>query len=231
MIRGAKRPGLCRLGSPGPNAVETEGLEKGLAARAAGAEYVIVTGGASNLGKSPLPPVVQSVVIARDADPAGSPSDQALWRGAVLPSWARTQSRSHRATERHCAEGCAAAQGSRRRLALRPRTTWRTCLQGANLEHGRLGEAVENAILELASRLDVVALGRAKKRIASLLGINLGELDDELSVRIKARVEKREEVKGCRNLSPGATRSPTSAPYSTTTSPCSRNPGRVGHAP
>ena len=55
-IRGAKRPGLYRLGSPGPNVVETEGLEKGLAARAAGAEYVIVAGGVSNLGKIPLPP-------------------------------------------------------------------------------------------------------------------------------------------------------------------------------
>ena len=35
-IRGARRPGLCRFGSPGPNVVEAEGLEKGLAARAAG---------------------------------------------------------------------------------------------------------------------------------------------------------------------------------------------------
>ena len=35
-------------------------------------------------------------------------------------------------------------------------------LQGANLEHGRLGEAVENAILEAALQLDVVALGAQK---------------------------------------------------------------------
>ena len=82
-IRGAKRPGLVRFGSPGPKAVEAEGLEKGLAARAAGAEYVVVSGGVANLGKVPLPPIVRSVVIARDADPAGSPADQALWRGVV----------------------------------------------------------------------------------------------------------------------------------------------------
>jgi hypothetical protein len=35
-------------------------------------------------------------------------------------------------------------------------------LKGANLEHGRLGEAVDDAILDLASRLDPVALGRAR---------------------------------------------------------------------
>ena len=201
MIRGARRPGLCRLGSPGPNAVETEGLEKGLAARANGAEYVIVTGGASNLGKVLLPPEAQSVVIARDADPAGSPADQALWRGAVFRL----------------------GQGLKVGVTARPNDiapkdapplkdlddVWRydpvyvgVLLQGANLEHGRLGEAVENAILEAALQLDVVALGRSKKRIASLLGINSGELADALSVRIKARVEKREEVKGLPELEP-----------------------------
>jgi len=73
-IRGAKRPGLVRFGTPGPNVVETEGVEKGLAARAAGSPYVVVTSGASNLGKVALPTVVRRVVIARDADPAGSPA-------------------------------------------------------------------------------------------------------------------------------------------------------------
>ena len=75
--------GLFRLGAPGPRAVECEGAEKGLTARAAGAEYVVVTGGISRIGKVPLPPQTTTVVIARDADPPGSPSDQALWRGVV----------------------------------------------------------------------------------------------------------------------------------------------------
>ena len=200
-IRGARRPGLCRLGSQGPNVVEAEGLEKGLAARSAGAEYVVITGGISNLGKIPLPPVTQSVVIARDADPAGSPADQALWRGAVLRL----------------------GQGLKVGVTARPNDiapkdapplkdlddVWRydpvyvgVLLRSANLEHGRLGEAVENAILEAALQLDVVARGRSKRRIASLLGINSGELADALSARIKARVEKREEVKGLPELEP-----------------------------
>jgi len=43
--------GLFRLGAPGPRTVECEGAEKGLTARAAGAEYVVVTGGISRIGK------------------------------------------------------------------------------------------------------------------------------------------------------------------------------------
>ena len=83
-IRGARRPGLCRFGSPGPNVVETEGLEKGLAARAAGAEYVVVSRRRCPISaRSRFRRSVRSVVIARDADPAGSPADQALWRGVV----------------------------------------------------------------------------------------------------------------------------------------------------
>ena len=77
---------LLRFGTPGPTVIEVEGPEKGLAARAAGSSYVVVCGGVSNLGKISLPPVVRSVVIARDADPAGSLADQALWCGACAVS-------------------------------------------------------------------------------------------------------------------------------------------------
>jgi hypothetical protein len=52
-------------------------------ARAAGAPSVVVCGGVNSLGKVPLPPIVRSVVIARDADPVGSPADQDLYRGVV----------------------------------------------------------------------------------------------------------------------------------------------------
>jgi hypothetical protein len=200
-IRGAKRPGLCRLGMLGPVAVETEGLEKGLAARAAGADYVVVVGGASNLGKVPLPPVVQSVVIARDADPPGSPADQALWRGVVRRL----------------------GQGLQIGVTARPNDiapkdapllkdlddVWRydpelvpVLLKGANLEHGRLGETTDNAIYEDASRLTPGALSHARKGLTTLLRISLGALDDELGMRVKARVEKREEVRGPPELEP-----------------------------
>ena len=68
-------------------------------------------------------------------------------------------------------------------------------LDGANLEHGRLGDAVDNAILDAASRLDAVQLGRARKSIAVLLGTSLSGLDDKLSAIVKARIEEATETK------------------------------------
>jgi Protein of unknown function (DUF3631) len=191
-IRGAKRPGLYRFGSPGPIVVETEGIEKGFAARAAGAEYVVVCGGVSNIGRVPLLPEVRSVVIARDADPVGSPSDLALWRGVV----------------RRLGQGLKVAVTARP-VDIAPKDApplkdlddvWRydpdlvsVLLKGAILEHGRLGGAVDKAILDAASRLDAVALGRARKGVAELLMIKLGALDDALAEIIQARVKQREE--------------------------------------
>ena len=61
-------------------------------------------------------------------------------------------------------------------------------LDGANLEPGRLGDAVDGAILDAASRLDAVQLGRARKSIAGLLMTGLGGLDDKLSEIIRKRV-------------------------------------------
>jgi hypothetical protein len=46
--------------------VVTEGFEKGLAALAADAEFVLVTGGVSNTPE--LPPCVTRVIIGRDDD-------------------------------------------------------------------------------------------------------------------------------------------------------------------
>ena len=45
------------------------------------------------------------------------------------------------------------------------------------------------AILDLASRLDSVAIGRARKSIAGLLGVPLGSLDDKLGELVKKRVD------------------------------------------
>jgi Protein of unknown function (DUF3631) len=187
-IRGAKQHGLVRFGSPGPKAVEVEGLEKGLAARAAGAEYVVVAGGVTNLGKVPLSPIVHSVIIARDADPAGSTADLALWRGVV----------------RRLGQGLKVTVTSRPN-DIAPKDApvlkdlddvWRydpelvpVLLDGANLEPGLLGDAVDGAILDAASRFDAVELGRARKSIAGLLGIPLGSLDDKLAELVKKRVE------------------------------------------
>ena len=66
-------------------------------------------------------------------------------------------------------------------------------LNGANLEHGRLGDAVDAAILDAASRLDGVELGRAKKGVVALLATSAGGLDDKLNEIIGKRVEKSRE--------------------------------------
>ncbi len=132
--------------------------------------------------------------------PPGSPADQALWRGVV----------------RRLGQGLKVAVTARPNdIAPKDAPPLKdlddvyrydpelvsVLLKGANLEHGRLGEAVDNAILDLASRLDAVALGRARKGIASCFGISLGALDDELERRVRARVEKREEPKADRRTS------------------------------
>ena len=192
-ILGARRPGLARLGEPGPYVIECEGLEKGLAARAAGAEYVVVCGGVSNLGKVPLPPVVQSVVIARDADPAGSLADQALWCGVAL-----RLGQGLKVTVTARPNDIAPKDAPRLKdlddVYRHDPELVSVLLKGANLEHGRLGEAADGAILDLASRLDAVALGRARQGVAQLLGISLKALDGELERRVRARVEAREET-------------------------------------
>ena len=191
-IRGAKQLGLVRFGSPGPKAIETEGLEKGLAARAAGCEFVVVSAGVANLGKVPLPPIVRSVVIARDADPPGSPADQALWR-AVVRRLGQGLKVTVTARPNDIAPKDAPPLKDLDDLYRYDPELVPVLLDGANLEHGRLGDAVDAAILDAASRLDAIELGRARKSIAALLGTSLSGLDDKLAATVKARIEERTE--------------------------------------
>jgi Protein of unknown function (DUF3631) len=194
-VRGAKRSGLLRFGTPGPHAIETEGLEKGLAARASGVDYVVVTGGISNLARVSLPPVTQSVVIARDADPPGSSPDQALWRGVV-----RRLGQGLKVTVTVRPNDIAPKDAPRLKdlddVYRFDAELVSVLLKGANLEHGRLGETADDAILDLASKLDAVALGRARKGVAQLIGISLGALDDELERRVRARLGAHEGSEG-----------------------------------
>jgi putative DNA primase/helicase len=191
-IRGARRGRLCRFGTPGPKAVETESVEKALAARAAGPEYVVVTGGVSNLGRAPLPTIVSDVVIARDDDPPGSPADLSLWRGVT-----RRLSQGLKVTVT-ARPNEIAPKGA---PFLKDVDDLYRCdadlvpilLNGANLEHGRLGDAVDNAILDTLSRLDPVAVSRARKSVAQLLGIHLGALDDKVAEIIKKRIEDHKD--------------------------------------
>ena len=67
--RGWSQKGFIALGKPGPLVVVTEGFEKGLAAVAADAEFVLVTGGVSNTPE--LPPCVTRLIVGRDDDEAG----------------------------------------------------------------------------------------------------------------------------------------------------------------
>ena len=191
--RGWARRALLRLGKPGPTAVETEGLEKGLAALAAGAEYVVVTGGVSRFGLVELPTLVKRVVIARDDDPQGSAPDQALWGGVLR----RLGQGLEVGVIARSSESFGKMEPPLKDLddVFRHDLEWASMLlKGANLAHGRLGSTTENAILDKASRLDAVALGRARKGVAHLLGISVGALDDALSARVAARVAEREKA-------------------------------------
>jgi hypothetical protein len=184
---------LVRLGKPGKKFVETEGLEKALAALAAGAEYVIVTGGLQRLGVVPLEPQAQEGVIARDDDPPGSEQDQALWRAVV----------------RRLSQNLKVA------VTARPSETFgkrsvpfkdfddvhrvdpefvSILLKGANLEHGRLGEDVANAIYDEASWLSAVPLGWVAKGIALALGTTAGRFVEQVEKLIKARNARAAEL-------------------------------------
>ena len=185
------RHGLIRIGKLNATAIEIEGLEKGLAAVATGYEYVVITGGVDRIGMAELPPGVKKVIIPRDADPPGSDSDKALWRGVV----------------RRLGQGLEVA------VTVRPNEiapkdapflkdlddVYRfdpelvpILLNGANLVHGRLGEDVNKAIYDEASKLPPGQLSHARDGIAKLLGVSKGALDDEITACVNARRVKLE---------------------------------------
>jgi hypothetical protein len=75
--------GAFRLGAPTPDLVLTEGVEDALSAFAAGAACVHASLGVGALGCAELPPVTETVIVARDDDPPGSPACAALGRGVA----------------------------------------------------------------------------------------------------------------------------------------------------
>jgi hypothetical protein len=188
-IRGAQRPGLLRFGEPGPKAIEVEGPEKALAVRARDYLFVVAVGGVSNIGKAPLPGAVQSVVIGRDGDDPGSPSDVALYRGAArrLGQGFKTTitARPNDITPKD-APPCKDLDDLYR---YDPEYV-SVSIDGSNLEHGRLGEAVDEAIYLEALRLSPGQLNRAARGLMSLLRISTkSALAGEVRRRIDARRE------------------------------------------
>ena len=78
------RKGLVRFGDDeNPRLYLTEGTEDALSVRMAVQEPVVATLGVAAIGKARLPVGVKEVVIVRDGDAAGSPSDDRLWRGVA----------------------------------------------------------------------------------------------------------------------------------------------------
>ena len=78
------RKGLVRFGDDeNPRLYLTEGTEDALSVRMAVPEPVVATLGVAAIGKARLPVGVKEVVIVRDGDAAGSPSDDRLWRGVA----------------------------------------------------------------------------------------------------------------------------------------------------
>ena len=138
----------------------------------------------------PLDPPAQEGIIARDDDPPGSEQDQALWLGVM----------------RRSAQNLKVVVTARPKEIL-PSGTYdpdkppkdlddvyridpdyvRILLKGANLEHGRLGEDVEGAVIEAASWLSAVPLGRVAKGIARALGTTAGRFIEQVEKLVKAR--------------------------------------------
>jgi putative DNA primase/helicase len=191
-ISGARRPGLFRLGSPGPRVIEVESVEKALAARAAGESFVVAAGGVSNLGKAPLPVVVRTDIIARDDDPPGSPADQELWRGVVRRLGqdleVRVTPRPNDIAPKDSPELKDLDDVYRYDPELVPEL-----LKDATLDHGRRSEATIDAIYAETLRLSPGALSHARDGLIKLLRISKGALDAELERRIKARKETKIE--------------------------------------
>jgi Toprim domain-containing protein len=78
------RKGLVRFGDDeNPRLYLTEGTEDALSVRMAVPEPVVVTLGVAAIGKAKLPLGVKEIVVVRDGDMAGSPSDERLWRGVA----------------------------------------------------------------------------------------------------------------------------------------------------
>ena len=78
------RKGLVRFGDDeNPRLYLTEGTEDALSVRMAVQEPVVATLGVAAIGKAKLPVGVKEVVVVRDGDAAGSPSDERLWRGVA----------------------------------------------------------------------------------------------------------------------------------------------------
>jgi hypothetical protein len=189
------RRGFIRLGLAGDKAYLTEGLEKGLAARLGGAEYVLVTGGITR--RFELPVGVKEVVVIRDADEPGSDADQSLWRLIVrLLGQGLKVAVTSRPNE-IAPKGAPSLKDADDLYRFDPELI-PVLLNGANLEHGRLGSDVEDAILDEASWLDDVPLDRARKTIAaSLLGMpTVGGFDDAIKIIRAARKKSAEEAGG-----------------------------------
>ena len=176
--RGWSQKGFIALGELGPLVVLTEGFEKGLAALAAGAEFVLVTGGVSNTPE--LPRCVTCVIVGRDADEPESKGDQALWRGVV-----RYLAQGVDVVVTHRPKDVAPSDAPAMKdlddvYRYDPELVV-VLLKGANLEHGRLGSVVEDAILDEAARLPKLKLDRARSATAtSLLRMRVTAFDDAI---------------------------------------------------
>ena len=120
-----------------------------------------------------LSPVVQKVTIPRDDDPPGSTADCALWRGAVRRAAQNLEVViTQRPSERF--SGQSPPFKDLDDVYRRDPGFVAILLRGANLVHGRLGKAVEDAIIDEASWLGDIALGHAAKRMAPALGTTAG---------------------------------------------------------
>jgi hypothetical protein len=186
---------LIRLGKSGSVAVETESFEKGLAAFLVDYQRVFITGGVARLGKVPLPADVQKVIVGRDDDPPGSAADQALWRAAMRRRAQNLQVGVTARPKEKIKKGEPVPENFKDLddVYRHDPELLRVLLDNADLDpkkHGRLGDAVDNAILDEVSWFDEVEFGRAGKDAAAILGIGSVErLSARIAKLVKARIK------------------------------------------
>ena len=138
----------------------------------------------------PLDPPAQEGIIARDDDPPGSEQDQALWLGVMRRSAQNLKVVVTARPKEILPTGVYDPDKPPKDLddvyRIDPDYV-RILLKGANLEHGRLGEDVEDAVIEAASWLSAVPLGRVAKGIARAFGTTAGRFIDSVEKLVKAR--------------------------------------------
>jgi hypothetical protein len=190
---GRLEDGMIRLGAANGALYLCEGLEDALSARMAGAVSVGALTGIWRLGKVALAVGVVRVVVVRDDDRPGSESDCALWRGVVRLLGHGVEVLVTPRPNVIAPDAPIGLKDVNDLLRFDPSLVPQL-LAAAALEPPRLSDETTRAIIDEASKLDPIGLGKARAKIANLLGVKLGAFDKALSQRAGEGRDKRTQA-------------------------------------